>query len=69
MQFVRKSFFGPKNLSNRKKKYFSLLKEKGLIESVHIKKVSNTKAIYDFYQEQRELATEMVKIANKALKI
>ena len=25
--------------------------------------------IYDFYQEQRELATEMVKIANKALKI
>lgn len=51
MQFVRKSFFGPKNLSNRKKKYFSLLKEKGLIESVHIKKVSNTKAIYDFYQE------------------
>ena len=26
-------------------------------------------AIYDFYQEQRELATEMIKIANKVLKI
>lgn len=26
-------------------------------------------AIYNFYQEQRESATEMIKIANKALKI
>ena len=26
-------------------------------------------AIYDFYQEQREFATDMIKIANKALKI
>ena len=26
-------------------------------------------AIYDFYQEQRELATEIIKIANKVLKI
>ncbi len=26
-------------------------------------------AIYDFYQEQRELATDMIKIANKVLKI